>query len=112
MFGIKLREEDLWAPAKNITYFVKDDADFALRGWTVANILGWGVPASRRRLFNTTDQIRAALRRISRETVWVGGPWVMCLGSGKAMGTFSHYEVVDLVQGVTHSLDDVLRKRV
>jgi hypothetical protein len=111
MFGIKMRETDVWAGKKGLTYFVSDDADFVCRGTLPHSRLCFGVDKKYRRIFGSTEEIRRALSRVSRETVWVGG-FVKVLGSGQNLGSFSHYEVVDLVTGLTHPLDDVIRKTI
>ena len=114
--AIKTVEFDVWAGKRYITYFVQDDARFSLTGRTVKDILAFGVPSGKRRVFESTGQIRRSLKSVSRESIlanvtfsngWINYDMVT-YGKSPRLGKFSNYEVVDLVGGVVYSLSDVI----
>jgi hypothetical protein len=113
MFAIKLKGADIWAGKKNVTYFIRDDADFNIRGAQVSQVEPFGVPAKRRRIYNSAEEIRRALATVSKETVLLPpNACISFLASGTSPGSFSLYEVHDLANGTVHSLEDVFGKAI
>lgn len=112
MFAIKLTGHDVWAGKRDITWFVCDDQGFVLHRRYPDGVLPFGVPATRRRIFGSSDEIRRSLRRAAKETVVNNYGIFGLVGSGITPGKFSNYEVHDLVTGVVHPLDDVMSKKV
>ena len=112
MYAIKMKEEDIWLGMKDTTYFVRDDASIKL-GARIDNIKVFGVPRARRRIFETTDQIRRSLAQASKETVTIDhGFFSLMANNKKKTGSFSLYEVHDLTNGTVHSLEDVFEKKI
>ena len=109
-FAIKLKDFDVWLGKKNLSYFITDDAYFALRPEkkSMQLVLQMGVPEKRRRVFSSTDEIRRSLRCCNKETVVKTIPPFEVLTKGDSLGKFSNYVVVDLVNDNEYSLDDVL----
>jgi hypothetical protein len=113
MFAIKLKDTNVWAGKKNITYFIRDDADLNIRGAQNVQVEPFGVPAKRRRIYDSTEQIRRSLATISKETVIypLNSP-IGFLVHGTNPAKFSLYEVHDLTNGTVHSLEDVFNKTI
>ena len=73
----------------------------------------FGVPAKRRRVYNSTEEIRRVLATVSKETVLhPPNAFISFLASGANPGSFSLYEVHDLANGTVHSLEDVFGKAI
>ena len=109
-FAIKLKDFNIWLGKKNLSYFITDDAYFALRPGkkSMQCVLSMGFPEKRRRVFSSTDEIRRSLRCCNKETVVKTIPPFEVLTKGRSLGKFSNYVVVDLVNGNEYSLDNVL----
>jgi hypothetical protein len=112
MLSIKWVGMDIWAGKRDITYFIRDDAWINMGRCRVTDITCFGVPIKFRKIYGSTDEIRRSLRQASRETVTVKFGIIEMIANGKDLGTFSNYEVVDLVTGAVHTLDDVLSKKI
>ena len=119
-FAIKLKDFDVWLGKKNLSYFITDDALFALRNEKVESVLYAGVVEKRKRVFSSTDEIRRSLNCCKKETVAkpiVYPPGVsnqvmlnaVVLTKGNSLGKFSNFVVVDLTNDKTYPLDDVIR---
>jgi hypothetical protein len=113
-FSIKLKEYNVWAGKRDISYFVRDDSFFAITNQSVSSILIYGADDKRRRVFSSMDEIRRSFRGIKKETVLktVNLPFNLTaevVTQGKNLGKFSNYVVVDLTNGKTYRLDDVLK---
>ena len=74
MFGIKMRETDVWAGKKRLTYFVSDDADFVCRGTLPHSRLCFGVDKKYRRIFGSTEEIQQSPRGTTERSAGRGTP--------------------------------------
>ena len=130
MFSLRIKGTSVWAPKSSITYFVESDAHFkeqstdglgSFSGYTCSP--GWiaerfGKREGLRKIWETTDGIRRSLASCKREYTRVkvgtiGNSDIYTMGNkGTTIGTFSYYEVVNLITGQVHSLDDVFNKVV
>jgi len=112
--AIKTKDFDVWAGKRYITYFVQDDSRFSLTGKTVKDILAFGVPPDKRRVFESTEQIRRSLKSVSKESILANVTFANgrinydMVTYGTSLGEFSNYEVVDLVGGAVYGLSDVI----
>lgn len=130
MFAIRQKGTDVWAGAKNITYFVTSDSSLAREHWlrmfgnadlavkaALENAAYFGVPQKRRRVFETTDAVRRALATITWSYKYEAIEVELITGQhpgkdGRVQKTFSRYELVNLVTGQVHELDAVLAKEI
>ena len=113
-FSIKLKDFDVWAGKKHISYFVRDNSYFILTKQNIQSVLVFGVTSKRKRVFSSTDEIRRSLRCCNKETVVKTLPlspvMLNCevLAQGNSFGKFSNFVAVDLTNDKIYPLDDVI----
>ena len=130
MFSLRIKGTTKWAPKSHITYFVESDAYFKKQSTDGKGSFGgytcspewiaesFGKKEGFRKVWETTDSIRRSLATCKREYTRVkvgtiGKTDVYTMGNkGTTIGTFSYYEVVNLITGQVHSLEDVFNKVV
>jgi len=113
VFAIKLKGFDTWAPKRNVTYFVREDGDQIHTRARWSQVSDFGASLKRRQIWNTTEGMRRSLGSCKGKIVLVQhGILGMWENDPKQIGSFSHYEVHDLVNGTVHTLEDVFSRKI
>lgn len=124
MFAIRFKGTDKWVGKQNISYAISDDGYYkqqdpsgvgGFNGYRfspedASNI--WGKRPQYRKIWEDTSGMRRSLGFLKGATmVHDLGGGLGVLGPEKGtIGTFSYFEVVNIITGSVHSLEDVFNK--
>lgn len=131
MFAIRMKNTDYWCPKSQYSYFIEDDEGHRLlseRHWNDENGVdighaAWagkhfGTKQKYRKVWETTESMRRSLRHLKGETCLnpvgsIGSATIEVIEpDNNKIGSFSHYEVVDIVTNTVYTLEDVFNKAI